>query len=121
MSENNRRQFDRHPIDIPATVHLPNGSIAATALELSVDGLRIQSPKGLRPGTHCTISLHLERETMLHGTVIWVLDDGTNVSMMYQMGIKVYAIVVPEIKAIGLPDQAEIIAEILDRIDADPT
>jgi hypothetical protein len=61
----------------------------------------------------------LRQETLLHGTVVWVMEDMVRSLTMYQTGVQIYAIVVPEIKAIGFPEQAELVREIRDRIKAE--
>jgi hypothetical protein len=119
MTDRNRRKFERHRIDIGAKAFTPDGNVTVTATELSVGGLRLLSPKPFRPGTQIFVRLELRQETLLHGTVVWVMEDMVRSLTMYQTGVQIYAIVVPEIKAIGFPEQAELVREIRDRIKAE--
>jgi len=118
MNEKNseRRKAPRHSVHIEGRIITPEASTPIAVKEISVEGLRIESARTMGSGTNVAISLQLEEEVLLYGTVIWALDSGQKSHRAYQIGIETYAIVIPEIKAIAFPEKAELVDNILQRI-----
>ena len=87
-----KRKFPRHSVYTPAQLEMFDGSLPVSVVELSVEGLRLQSTRAIAPETHIAIRINVGREIVFHGQVVWVADTITTDGQIYQMGIQTDAI-----------------------------
>ena len=116
MIDSERRKQPRHDLQIEAKVATPYESIPVTLTNISIDGVQLRSPKAISSGNKVVVSLDLDKETLLSGEVSWILETYESGRIVYQIGVEIEAIVLPEIKAIALHNKAEMVSEILKRV-----
>jgi hypothetical protein len=87
-----KRKFPRFKISTPALLEMFDGSLPVSVIEMSVDGLRIQSASSIAPETHIAIRINVGREIVFHGQVVWVMDMISTDGHIYTMGIQTDAI-----------------------------
>ena len=87
-----KRRFPRHRVSSPAMLEMFDGSMPVTVLEMSVDGLRIQTTSSIAPETHIAIRINVGREIVFHGQIVWVAHMMTANGPVYNMGIQTDAI-----------------------------
>jgi hypothetical protein len=110
MANRDRRKQPRHKIWINAKVITPDNSISAIATNLSVDGLGVLAPNPILPEANVNISLHLQEEIVLSGTVLWTVDIYAGWGIIYQIGIRIDGIVRADIDknvSIGLTGSSD--------------
>jgi hypothetical protein len=86
-------------------------------VDISTDGIRILSPDPILPETDIAISLATGEETLLSGTILWVLETNSKQEApLYDVGVEIDSIILRERKAIGFAEKETIIAQILSRV-----
>lgn len=88
-------------------------SMEAIATDISSSGLRIQAAQSISPETQVVIFMPLKEEVIFRGKVLWVHDYQTQGRSIYQMGIQVNVIALPDAKAFELSEREELLEEIL--------
>ena len=92
-------------------------SMPTVVTEISAECINIQSASVIPPKTQVVISLKLDKEIVLRGNVVWVLDTQSEEGeQYYQTGIKTDVIHHPDIRAIGLAEKSRLLQEILYQI-----
>jgi len=117
-------QFTRGPIICPSYKIRMNAeamtskyTMPAMVTEISAECVNIQSASVIPPKTQVVISLMLDKEIVLRGDVVWVLDTQSEEGeQYYQAGIKTKVIIHPDVKAIGLAEKSKLLQEILYQI-----
>jgi len=117
MKPEERRRQPRHEIHVPATIITPEKTIPGYALDISTDGIRLNLPEPVLPNTEVALSLDLDEETLLSGTVQWTIETPLEDSpLAYQVGIKVHSLILQDMEAIGSADRDELVRKILSRV-----
>lgn len=116
MVKNNRRRLDRHTIGVHATLITPDATVPVYAVDISVNGLRVESSDPVLPGTIVAVSLALKEETLLSGNVLWIIEKTRLGKPYYEIGIETHAIILKDMEAIGFPKKSVLVAEILSRM-----
>ncbi|MDX9787400.1 MAG: PilZ domain-containing protein [Desulfobacterales bacterium] len=111
----NRRQ-DRHKIGVHATIITTDATIPVYAVDISVNGLRVESSDPILPETVVAVALALNEETLLSGNVLWAIEKTRRGKPYYEIGIEIHAIILEEMEAIGFPKKAALVKEILSRL-----
>ncbi|MFC1816629.1 PilZ domain-containing protein [Thermodesulfobacteriota bacterium] len=113
-----RRKQPRHKLKVEAKVATPDGSISVIVTDISGEGVHLLSPKAIQSGTKVMVSLLIEDEASLSGSVAWILDSYIRGQHVYQIGVEIEAVILPEINAIGFHEKAEMVQEILSRVNS---
>lgn len=117
MATTEKRLNTRYALDIDATIITSSASIPARVLDISAGGLRIRSPEAVLPETEIVLSLEIEEDTLLSGSVQWTIEigkkDGTPA---FEVGIEANAFIFKDQKAIGHTDRETMLREILTRV-----
>ena len=77
----NRRAFDRHDMNLHATVHLRGGALSVVICNISPAGVRLESAVGLILGDVVTIEIALSRS--LAGRVAWASTSSCGVEFQF--------------------------------------
>ena len=104
MVEEERRKNPRHELKIEAKLITPEGSFTTALANISVDGAQLESSQAVEEGTQVEISLQLGEEISISCEVVWLLDTYVDDQLLYLIGVEIEAIVLPEIRAMGLHD-----------------
>ena len=107
------RKYPRHKIFIPAHMEMFDGSFPVNVVEMSVEGLRINSACAIEPETHVAIRINVGRELVFHGQVVWVTDRHTPEGQLYTIGIWTDAVLDRGAEIIDLGDREIMLEEIL--------
>ena len=116
MAKKERRRLDRHKIGVHATIITPDVSIPAYAIDISVNGLRVECAEPVAPRRMVAVSLALREETLLSGNVLWAIEKSRGGKPYYEIGIETHAIILKDMEAIGFPKKSVLIEEILSRM-----
>jgi hypothetical protein len=108
-----KRRFTRHRIKSPAMLEMFDGLLPVFVLEISVDGLRIQTASSIAPETHIAIRINVGREIVFHGQVVWVTDTLTANGHAYNMGIQTDAILDRSEELIAFEDREVLIQDLV--------
>jgi len=112
-----RRQVPRYRLHISAKIHTSAFYINGTILDISVEGIRLESFLTIEPGTPVTVQFKIEKEIVFKGLVLWVINLRKRDLDLYQMGIKVDDMAVAGIKVIGFDIKNDLIQEILTALE----
>jgi len=108
-----KRRFPRHRVSSPAMLEMFDGSMPVTVLEMSVDGLRIQTTSSIAPETHIAIRIKVGRDIVFHGQVVWITDTLTAKGHVYDMGIQTDAILDRSEELIDFEDREVLIQDLV--------
>jgi len=108
-----KRRFPRHRVSSPAMLEMFDGSMPVTVLEMSVDGLRIQTTSSIAPETHIAIRINVGREIVFHGQVVWVTNTLTANGHVYNMGIQTDAILDRSEELIAFEDREVLVMDLV--------
>jgi hypothetical protein len=111
-----RREYTRYKVDIDTQVITPEFYISLNTLEISVEGIRIETYSEISPGTEVTLSFDLKKELYFHGKVIWVIGFHKKSILKYRIGIKVHELLLSGIKILGFDVKYELIQDILTKM-----
>ncbi len=107
------RKYPRHKIFLPAHLEMFDGSFPVNVVEMSVEGLRINSSSAIEPETHVAIRINVGREIVFHGQVVWVTDRHTPEGQLYRIGIHTDAVLDRGAEIVDLGDREIMLDEIL--------
>ena len=113
MSNEDRRREKRTNINAEIVITAPETTLAGKALEISVEGMRIQSNKAVTPGAKVAVTLKMAEEFILHGVVLWALSLLSDGLPAYQMGIGTESIAAKDMLAVGYAQKSEIVRKIV--------
>jgi len=90
-----------------------DGSFPVNMVEVSVEGLRIDSASAIEPETHVAIRINVGREVVFHGQVVWVADRHTPDGQLYTIGVWTDVVLDRGEEKIDLGDREIMLDEIL--------
>lgn len=115
----NRRLCSRYAIQVDAKISSSTIGFKAKAVDISLFGIRIESPRSIRPGESVFVLIDLEKRVEFRGRVMWALARYEPAKSAYMMGIDISSICYAHREAVGLTARSEILQEILYRIKFD--
>jgi hypothetical protein len=107
------RKHTRHNVLIPAEADTAENAVPVNVVEISVDGLRIQSKKIFSPDALMSIGIKMGRNIIFSGWVIWVLDKYLPEGHVYHTGIQIESITDADIGILGMNQREALVQEIL--------
>jgi hypothetical protein len=107
------RKYPRHKIFLPAHLEMFDGSFPVNVVEISLEGLRINSTSAIEPETHVAIRIDVGREIVFHGQVVWVTDKHTPEGQLYTIGIWTDALLDRGAEIIDVAEREIVLEEIL--------
>lgn len=113
MVEQKRRKHSRHELRVKAKLATADQSIPVIMTNISEEGVQMEADTAVPEGTEVALSLQLAEETLLNGEVVWLLDTYVDGKMIYLIGMEIEAIVFPEIQAMGMSDNSQMVQEII--------
>lgn len=113
MVEQERRKHPRHELRVKAKLTTADQSIPVIMTNISEEGVQMEADTAVPEGTEVALSLQLAEETLLNGEVVWLLDTYVDGKMIYLIGMEIEAIVLPEIQAMGMSDNSQMVQEII--------
>lgn len=116
MGIKERRLQTRYQLGVHATIITPEAAIPVYAVDISVNGLRVESSDPILPETAVAVTLALKEETLLSGNIVWAVEKMTASKPYYEIGIEIHAIIFEEKNAISFPKKAALVKEILSRL-----
>jgi hypothetical protein len=87
-----KRRFTRYRVFTPAMMEMFDGLSPVSVVEMSVDGLRIQSASSVTPETHVAVRINVGRDIVFHCQIVWVTSILIGKEHMYQMGLQTDAV-----------------------------
>jgi len=97
-------------------VTTPAFYITVNMIELSVEGIRVETYSQITPGTKVTVSFDLKKDLLFYGKVMWEIAFQKNDILKYDIGIKIHRIMLSGIKVDGFNNKDELIKDILDEL-----
>jgi hypothetical protein len=111
-----RRQYPRYRVNLYTQIITPKFYISLNTIEISIEGIRIETYSEIPPGTEVTITFDLDKKILFFGKVVWVLSFQQKGVPKYLIGIKVHEILLSGIKVIGFDPKHELIQDILKKM-----
>jgi hypothetical protein len=112
-----RRQAPRYRLHINAEIHTSTFYINGTILDISVEGIRVETFLTIEPGTLAAVHFKIEKEIVFKGQVLWALGLRKRGHDLYHIGIKVDNMAVAGIKVLGFDIKNDLIQEILTALE----
>ena len=112
MVEQERRKHPRHELRVKAKLATADQSIPVIMINIGEEGVQMEADAAVPEGTEVALSLQLAEETLLNGEVVWLLDTYVDGKMICLIGMEIEAIVFPEIQAMGMSDNSQMVQEI---------
>jgi hypothetical protein len=98
-------------------VTTPAFYITVNTIEISVEGIRIETYSQITPGTKVTVSFDLRKDLIFYGKVVWEMAFPKKKDiLMFVIGIKIHRITFSGIKVDGFNKKDELIKDILDEL-----
>lgn len=113
MVEQERRKHPRHELRVKAKLATADQSIPVIMTNIGEEGVQMEADTAVPEGTEVALSLQLAEETLLNGEVVWLLDTYVDDKMICLIGMEIEAIVFPEIQAMGMSDNSQMVQEII--------
>jgi len=111
-----RRNYPRYSVHFNTQVITSEFYISVNTLEISVDGLRIETYSEISPGTEVTISFEFKKDISFYGKVVWVIGFHKKDILKYKIGIKIHEVMLSGIRLKGFDVKNELIQEILTKM-----
>jgi hypothetical protein len=108
------RKHTRHDVLIAAEAEVAGKMIPVTIIEISLEGLRLQSKKFFAPNSILPVVIVIGRKVIFNGWVIWVLDSLLPDGNFYHSGIEIDSIVDAASGMVSIHERAALIEEIID-------
>ena len=112
-----RRQTPRYQLHIDAEIHTATFYINGTILDISVEGIRLETFIAIEPGADVAVYFKVEKEIVFKGRVLWVIGRRKKGLDLYHIGVKVDDMAVAGIKVIGFDIKNDLIREILTALE----
>jgi hypothetical protein len=113
MVEQERRKHPRHELRVKAKLVTADQSIPVIMTNIGEEGVQMEADTAVPEGTEVALSLQLAEETLLNGEVVWLLDTYVDGKIICLIGMEIEAIVFPEIQAMGMSDNSQMVQEII--------
>ena len=107
------RKHTRHKILVPAEADTSENTAPVSVVEISVEGMRLQSQKFFSPGTLMSVSIKLGRSIVFSGWVIWALDKYLPEGHVYHTGIQTESVTDSDIGILGINQREALVQEII--------
>jgi hypothetical protein len=107
------RKHTRQQVLIPAQADTAEESVPVDIIEISIEGLRLQSKKIFSPDALVSVSIMFSRSIIFNGWVIWVLEKYLPEGHVYHTGIQIESITDDAAGILGIKGQEDLIQEIL--------
>jgi len=111
-----RRTYPRYHVKMYTQITTPAFYITVNTIEISVEGIRVESFSSIKPGTEVTVSFDLKKDLMFYGKVMWEMVFQKKDILKFDMGIKIHRITFSGIKVDGFNKKDELINDILDEL-----
>ena len=108
-----RRTYPRYRIKMITQVTTPVFYITVNTIEISVEGIRIETFSQITPGTKVTVSFDLKKDLLFYGKVMWEIAFQKKDILKFDIGIKINRITFSGIKVNGFNSKDELIKDIL--------
>lgn len=108
-----RRTYPRYRIKMITQVTTPAFYITVNTIEISVEGIRIETFSQIKPGTKVTVSFDLKKDLLFYGKVMWEIAFQKKDILKFDIGIKINRITFSGIKVNGFNSKDELIKDIL--------
>jgi len=107
------REHTRHEVLIPAEADTAENPVPVDVVEISIEGLRLQSKKFFSPDALVSVSIMMGRNIIFNGWAIWVLDKYLPEGHVYHTGIQIESITDAAVGILGIKGREGLIQEIL--------
>lgn len=91
--------------------------LVVNTIEISVEGIRVETFSSIKPGTEVTVSFDYKNGLLFFGRVMWEIAFPKNDIIKFDIGIKIHRITFSGIKLDGFNSKDELIKDILDELD----
>ena len=108
-----RRTYPRYRIKMVTQITTPAFYVTVNTIEISVEGIRIETYSQITPGTKVTVSFDLKKDLLFYGKVMWAIVFQKNDILKFDIGIKIHKITFSGIKVDGFTSKDELIKDIL--------
>jgi hypothetical protein len=112
-----RRKLPRYQISINAELHTPTFYITGRIVDISVEGIRVETFIPLEPETDVAVFFKVGKDIIFKGIVIWVITHKDKRKGLYQIGIEVEHMAIDDIEVLGFDIREELVQEILSSIE----
>jgi hypothetical protein len=118
MEDERRRRQERHPISIDVKLDTPNISIQIVAVNISENGLGLQSLRNIQPSSRANISMTSPVEATFYGTLTWSQHTLIKNLDAYALGFETDAILYEGTVADTAQGKEQIVQKILQAVKA---
>ena len=112
-----RRKLPRYQISISAELHTPTFYITGRIIDISVEGIRVETFIPIEPQTDVAVFFKIGKDIIFKGIVIWVITHKEKRKGLYQIGIEVEHMAIDDIEVLGFDIREELVQEILKTIE----
>ena len=90
--ESELRKYPRFAVNVLVEVKVGSETISGLMVDISIEGLRISTPKPIKPSTDVVISFLVGEETVILASVVWSLDKISKGLPSYLAGLKIHSV-----------------------------
>lgn len=112
-----RRTYPRYRVKMYTEIITPAFYLVVNTIEISVEGIRVETFSSIKPGTEVTVSFDYKNGLLFFGKVMWEIAFPKNDIIKFDIGIKIHRITFSGIKLDGFNSKDELIKDILDELD----
>jgi hypothetical protein len=110
---NEARKHTRHDILISAEAEFAGRTVPVNIIEISLEGLRLQSQNFFPPNSILPVTLVIGRRITFNGWVIWVLDKYLPDGHFYHSGLEIDSITNGAQGTVGMNERDALVKEIV--------
>ena len=107
-----RRKMPRYQISLKAELHTSSFYISGRIIDISIEGIRIETYIPLEPETDVAVYFNIGKEIIFKGIVIWVITHKDKRKGLYEIGIEVEHMAIDDIEVLGFDIREELVQEI---------
>ena len=112
-----RRKLPRYQISIDAELHTPTFCISGSIIDISVEGIRVETLTPLELETDVAVFFNIGKDIIFKGVVIWVVTHKKKRKVLYEIGIEIEHMALADIEVLGFDIREELVQEILTTIE----
>jgi hypothetical protein len=106
------RKHPRYEVFIPAEVDIAETAVPVNVIEISLEGLRLQSKKIFSPDALVSVTIMMGRSIIFNGWVVWVLDKYLPAGHAYHTGIQIESVTDAALGILGIKQRKDLLQEI---------
>ena len=112
MPKKERREYQRYSVHVQVDILAGNEMGSGLMVGTSLEGLRIKTPKLIRPSTDVMVTFSTGKKVVILAGVVWVLDKIKKGLSSYLAGLQIYSVTVGNREIKGMAERTAFLQDL---------